>query len=254
MDADYSPWARHAALAVLRMLRPHALIGGRKLRVGRNFDGGYVMLDRFDQVEACYSLGINDDVSWDLDMALRGKPIFQYDPTIEALPLDHSLFHWTPSWIGSVADASTNRETLENAVASNGHASCGNLALKCDIEGAEWPLLQTTPNAVLKQFSQMVFEIHWLGMLAQAEHSDNIRLGIANLTQSHHVVHVHANNHSDWMIVGGIPIPETLELTLMRKNEGEFVPSQEHFPTALDMPCRKGRADLELGTFNYGPV
>lgn len=251
MIVDFSPWARHAALGVLRMLRPYDCHNSRKVRVGRNFDGGYVMVDDFEDVDACYSLGINDDVSWDLDMALKGCQIYQYDPTIEALPQQHPNFHWSPLWIGGSADPKEQRETLEGLVHRNGHDDSTNLVLKCDIEGAEWPLLQSTPNSVLKQFKQMVFEIHSMGMLAQLEHSDNVRVAIANLVASHHVVHVHANNFSEWTIVGGIPVPETLEITLLRKDSGEFSVSQERFPTRLDMPCKRGRADLELGKFEF---
>jgi hypothetical protein len=78
--------AHQMALSVLRPLRPHRVDGLDKVRLGRFFDGGYVMLDAFDGVLAAYSLGINDDVSWDLDMAARGVPVFQYDHTIEAPP------------------------------------------------------------------------------------------------------------------------------------------------------------------------
>ena len=36
------------------------------IRVGRDNDGGYVMVNDFDDVKNAYSCGINDDVSWDL--------------------------------------------------------------------------------------------------------------------------------------------------------------------------------------------
>lgn len=248
---DLSPSVTHMALGALRLLRPHTLAGATKTRVGRFFDGGYAMVDRFEGTEAAYSLGINDDVSWDIDMALRGVPVFQYDPTIERLPEEHELFHWQPKWIGGRVDAEANMETLESLIEQNGHQNCRNMVLKCDIEGGEWPLLQLTPNRVLRQFRQMVFEIHSLGFLAERTHADNVRRAFLNLTASHHVVHVHGNNFAAWTVVGGVPVPSVLEVTLMRKDEGLFTPSEEIFPTSLDMPCNAHAADLYLGRFEY---
>ena len=59
------------AISIPRMLLPHRLDGLAKDRLSRLFDAGYVMLDRFVDV-AAYTLGINDDVSWDRDIAAQG--------------------------------------------------------------------------------------------------------------------------------------------------------------------------------------
>ena len=248
---DLSPAATFMALDTLRMLRPRKLIGSDKIRLGRLHDGGYVMVDRLDNIEAAYSLGINDDVSWDLDVAARGVPCFQYDPTIDALPQQHPLFNWKPVWIGGDVDPSANRETLESLIVQNGHEKSSSLILKCDIEGAEWSLLQQTPSRVLRQFRQMVFEFHNLGMLADPHHGNNVRNAFLNLTSSHYVVHVHANNFAGWQVVGGIPVPAVIELTLLRKDEGEFGLSDETFPMELDMSCNSESADMYLGRFEY---
>lgn len=248
---DLSPSVTHMALGALRMLRPHRLDGASKIRVGRFFDGGYAMIDRFDEIGAAYSLGINDDVSWDLDIAARGIPVFQYDPTIEAVPEQHELFSWRPVWIGGVVDPGANMETLESLIDQNGHKNRNDLMLKCDIEGGEWPLLQNTPNRVLRQFRQMVFEIHNLGYLANMYDANNVRKAFLNLTASHNVVHIHANNFAGWQVVGGIPVPAVIEVTMIRKDEGSFSVSDEVFPTPLDMPCNSNLADMYLGRFEY---
>ena len=248
---DSSLGVRYVALSVLQMLRPHRVAGASKVRVGRFFDGGYAMLDRFTGVSAAYSLGINDDVSWDLDMARRGIPVFQYDHTIERLPGEHPLFHWEKICIGGQVDESAGVATIESLIKKNGHERADDMILKCDIEGAEWLALRTTPVSVLRQFRQIVLEVHGFHMLADPQHAENIRTSILNLTASHRVVHVHANNFAPWAIVGGMPVPCVLEFTLARIDEGEFSVSDEVFPTALDMPCYSERADYYLGRFEY---
>ncbi len=243
--------SRHRALHVMRMLRPQQMEGAKKVRVGRMFDGGYVMLDRFEGVTAVYSLGINDDTSFDMDFARRDIPIYQYDHTIERLPATHDHFHWHKTAIGGAVDDAANIITIAEAVARNGHAGNSNMILKCDIEESEWVALRVTPSSVLRQFRQIVVEIHNFGYLGHPQHAEGVRETIEQLTACHRVVHVHGNNHAPMYVIGGLPIPAVLELTLVRADEGTFIPSNERFPTPLDMPCRCDKADLYLGDFDF---
>lgn len=247
---DISPETAMRVRDVMRHLRPHRLVGASKIRIGRFHDGGYVMIDRFDGSEAAYSLGINDDVSWDMDIARLGVPVFQYDHTIPGPPEHHPLFKWEPICISGIPDG-PGMESLEGLIRRNGHEQSKQLILKCDIEGSEWLLLQNTPASVLKQFSQIVIEIHSMEFLLDEQHANNVRRSIMNLTAHHHVVHVHANNYAPLMVMGGYPVPNVMELTLMRKDAGEFVPSDEVFPTPLDMPCHSSTADVFLGAFAF---
>ena len=251
MLIDHSVEVTHAAQNVLGMLRPKKLLGARKIRVGRSFDGGYAMIDMFDGIDAAYSLGINDDVSWDLDIAKMGIPLFQYDPTISNLPQEHKLFNWEPVWIGGQEDKENNVQSLENLIIKNGHSGSRNLLMKCDIEGSEWSMLQYTPNSVLSQFKQMVFEIHDLKFIAEREHLDNVRDAIFNLTLSHNLVHIHGNNYGGWTVVGGIPLPNVIEVTMIRKDFGEFIDSDEIFPSTIDMPCNREMSDMFIGNFLF---
>lgn len=248
---DLSKNATHMVKDVLRLLRPHSLVGARKVRVGRFFDGGYVMLDRFTDVGVAYSLGINDDVSWDLDMAAHGISIFQYDHTIDGPPEQHPLFHWEPVCISGGVDDAAGRQTLEALIKRNGHEGRTDMILKCDIEGAEWELLRVTPVSILRGFRQIVIELHNMAFLTDVHHGNNVRLALLNLTATHRVVHVHANNFAPYEIVGGVPVPAVLELTLARIDEGEFCLSSENFPTSIDMPCHSEAADFYLGSFNF---
>ena len=62
------------------------------VRIGRDYDGGYVMADPGEDGIA-YSFGIGNDVSWDSGMARRGYEIFMYDITIDSPPSTHFRFH-----------------------------------------------------------------------------------------------------------------------------------------------------------------
>ena len=239
-------------LEILRMLSPSRAAGVEKVRIGRNHgDGGYVMLNDFSNITAAYSLGIKDDVTWDLDVAGKGIPIYQYDHTIDALPCEHHMFHWSKIGIGD-SDPNIPLVPLHELMTRNGHgADCGDLLLKCDIEGHEWRMLATMPSNMLGKFRQIVIECHGFSHVNQPDYAAIVAEGVRAMTLRHKVVHVHANNNSAYAIVGGVPVPTTLEFTLARIDAYDLSPSDEVFPTALDRPCSPHRVDYSLGRFVF---
>jgi hypothetical protein len=70
------------------LLKPMDVVSGEMIRVGSDFDGGYIMLNKHLDNALAYSLGIGDDVSWDLALARRGTKVFQFDHTIPHFPLE----------------------------------------------------------------------------------------------------------------------------------------------------------------------
>jgi hypothetical protein len=237
------------ALRVLRALTPRKAVGLEKIRVGRDFDGGYVMLDDFAGIRAAYSLGIGDDVSWDIDVADRGIDLYQYDHTIDSMPRWHPRFHWYQ--YGISASPSERFVTLPRALADHGHSEQDELLLKCDIEGAEWAVLAAMKPEELRPFRQIVMELHGFQMLDRPDFRARAERAVATLTANHTVVHVHANNNSAYSIVGAVPVPAAMEITLVRSDAASLVPNDQTFPTSLDMPSNPHRADFCLGLFTF---
>lgn len=238
---------RENALRILRLLKPCDAIEGDMIRVGRDYDGGYIMLDKgLDHVNA-YSLGIGDDVSWDLQMAYRGCVVFQYDHTIERLPIEHENFRWSKIPIGRSEVPSDNIKTIAELIDNNSHGSNNDLILKMDIEGGEWFALEEVRSEILVQFSQIVIEFHWLTNLHDVNLLRRFICVLEKLNLTHQVVHVHANNYSSIAYIEGVIMPDSLEVTYVRKSDCEFKPSYKVYPTTLDMPCDSNSGDIFLG-------
>jgi hypothetical protein len=246
---DDSDGVQRTVLAILKRLEPMRAAEHKKLRIGKQCDGGYVMLDDFEGITAAYSIGICDEVSWDLTMAERGIDVFQYDHTIDALPLEHARFHWAKKGLG--ASVTDELETLPRLIEMNGHRGRSDLLLKCDIEGCEWEVLAALPPDCLRQFRQIVLEIHYLERLTDPDFAMLVERAVAVLTADHRVIHVHANNHRPYSIVGGVPLPSVLEMTLVRAHDVRLETTDEVFPSPLDTPCYRGRADFSLGPFRF---
>lgn len=251
-ELDFSMKSQKRVLESLDLLKIWSVVGQKKTRIGAENDGGYVMLDDFSEVGAAYSIGISNDVSWDMNIANMNIPVFQYDHTIDQLPDHHPLFNWKRIGIGLVDNPEAQITSLETAVRDNNHAKLNDIILKLDAEGVEWDIFSSANENLLRQFRQIVCEFHHLNRLSDAAYAQAMHNAILNLTRNHRVIHVHGNNYSSWSLAGGVPIPETIEITFVRADDNkQLIPSNELFPTELDRPNHPHRADLYLGKFMF---
>ena len=254
---------------IVSLLSPMDVQDGTYVRVGRDFDGGYVMLDNFhkENVDAAYSFGINNDVSWDEAVAGRGIDVFMFDHTIEGLPKHHPRFHYFKTGVAGRRKGEQTK-TLSELLADNNHATCNNLLMKMDIEGGEWDVFDETPSDVIGRFSQIVLELHELSPdTCDRDYLSKVNV-LKKINQTHQCVHVHANTYclqanarcvqADTSFVpvwiGDLVLPPMLEVTYVRRADvkDKLVANTRLFPTRIDQPTFEGLPDLYLGSFQ-GP-
>jgi hypothetical protein len=232
-------------------LNPYTIQGLNKIRLGNPFDGGYVVVDQLSHISAAYSLGIGDNVSWDLEIAKRGIPVFQYDNTVSGSPINHSLFKFYQLEVGSRYNLPKKITTIQNIMQEHGHQLDHNLILKIDIEGAEWKVFDSIDVKLLRNFQQIVCEFHDFSKVIHSEWYERAMRVFSKLTVYHRVVHVHANNWAPLLIVANVPFPDVLEVTFFRSDNHYFIESQETFPTQIDYPNNPKCADIFLGNFKF---
>jgi hypothetical protein len=237
------------ALSVLRLLEPRKAIGFDKVRLGRNFDGGYVMLDDFADVGAALSLGINDDASWDLDIAQRNIPVQQFDHTIDRGPANHPLITFHKVAVAA-ADA-PGALSLDSIVRHHLAGGDRRAILKMDIEGHEWVALRAASLSTLDRFAQIVCEFHLLQHIAEPEYTELFRLVLDKLRQHFEVVHVHGNNSWPMVNVSNVALPALLEVTFANRRYYQFAETNEVFPTAIDQPNVPSVPEIRLGCFKF---
>jgi hypothetical protein len=233
----------------LALLQPVAVRNVGKIRVGRDLDGGYVMLDDFERIGAALSLGIADDVSWDEDVAAHDINVLQFDPSVSAPPVENARFRFESLRV--VPHDTEGGISLDTIVRSKIEDSNAMLLLKIDIEGAEWDVFNAVDESVLSRFSQVVCEFHDLDRLAEPAFGRRARRVFEKLARTHAVTHVHGNNCSNFANVGNVIVPQVLEVSFALRDIYAFSETVESFPTALDRPNQPGRADLFLGSFQF---
>jgi uncharacterized protein YoxC len=246
----WTPEAGERVRSILALLSPVAVPDVAKVRLGRDQDGGYVMLDDFAGIATALSLGIADDISWDLDIAARGVRVLQFDPTVSAPPQAHRLLHFEPLLVA--ADDCVGKISLSSIVLTRAGAPDAPLLLKMDIEGSEWEVFDATDGMMLSRFKQIVCEFHTLDRLGEEEFGNRAEAVFKKLAATHFVYHVHGNNCANFASVGNIVVPQSLEVSFALRSAYRTARNTEVFPTSLDHPNQPGRADLYLGEFRFG--
>lgn len=215
----------------------------KKRRIGRQHDGGYVMIEPFSSQKIAYSVGICDDVSWDKEMAGYGYEVYQYDHTIISLPEENEAFHWKKIGLTGLMETDELKK-LDTVIRDNGHENCMGMVLKMDIEGYEWDLLRTCDQEILNQFDQIIMEIHWLNDSCSF---DKIIQGLEKLMLSHAVVHIHGNNYRYTTFCGDMITPDVMEITLIKRELYHMQPEKNICMGRMDQVNRPNSQDIWIG-------
>lgn len=222
--------------------------GHELVRIGRAHDGGYIMLDDFHEGGIAYSFGISGEISWDKDAASRGYDVFMYDHTIESLPEENSRFHFFKLGISDGRTQDELLKTLEYLIAQNHHEQEHNMILKMDVEGTEWGFLECVSSEVLKQFNQMTFEFH---ALINPENPELVLQVFRKINRTHQLIHLHANNNCDYVLINGKKFCDLLECTYVIREKYKINADYDvTLPLSVDAQNVEDYPEIELGKWN----
>lgn len=203
------------------------------IRIGRDHDGGYVIVDDIKKDDFLISMGISDDVSFEQGMSSMVSGIHLYDYSIKELPdeVENSVFF--------IEKITNNSKHIFDRVPNN-----KDLILKIDIEGSEWGFFESLSDDHMNRFKQIVVEIHWFSKDAIVGPRDCPIHIIEKINKTHQIVALHPNNYSQTVVVNKkLIVPQVIELTLLRKTDYEFS-DYDSVPRELFMPNNPDAADI----------
>lgn len=216
----------------------------RLTRIGREEDGGYVLLDDFNSSMRAYSFGVADDVSWEKELVERtGMYAFLYDPTIANVPEEHAQFTWSQKGIGGMDNPGDKIYSMRTLLEENGDLGNKNLILKMDVEGAEWEFIKNTDTDIIDNFRQIVFELH---NMLDVKKNDEIVSCLSKLKQTHETVWVHGNNCTRIESADGLIMPNCLEILFLNKKYYQFEKCKYHYSIDLDRANKPDVEDIAL--------
>lgn len=218
----------------------------QKVRLGRQYDGGYVICPelKYDCILGC---GVANDVSFENDLLNQtGKiPCYLFDGTINCLPMKREEFRFIKKNIGSdETDTTTNL--------SDWLKEYKNIFLKMDIEGGEYDwynFLINEPENTLDSINQIVLELH--DIKTKNERAKKI---LNLILKNFYIIHIHGNNCCDYAYdeFDECMFFNVFEITFLNKRcFNKFEPSDEEFPTSYDMQNIDNRSELYLYTYPF---
>lgn len=228
---------------LLVKLRPQKT-GYELLRVGGDFDGGYLLPDDIAGISAVFSPGVGAESSFESFFANAGAKIFMADPTVDQPVISHPLFYFEKKFISGT---DTSESYSLNGWIKKYAAESDDLILQMDIEGAEYSAFLSCTNETLEKFRVIVCEFHNFEMVFSQFGFDIINEIIERLTQKFIVAHIHPNNTQPVYEVGNLVVPTVFEVTLLRRDRvnGDFGSVDKiHHP--LDSPCNPYLPDKTL--------
>lgn len=234
--------------SIYYMLSIKEVLGYKKIRVGRNFDGGYILLNDLKNIKFGYSFGISRELSFDKELADKNIDVFMYDHTIDKLFLNNSRFHWKKIGLTGRNTTKKNMKTLSELIEENGHSNENNMILKMDIESYEWDVLQNLPIKNLLQFKYIVGEFHFF-----SSGKINYYKILKKLQETHQIFHIHCNNCEGIIELDGSLICSALEISFVQKEGYNFIEDKNIYPIkGLDYNNCQKRKDISnlINLFN----
>jgi len=215
-------------------------------RYGNDADGGYVLDSRITPETVCLSLGISNEVSFDLEISKLIARSEMYDFSILGLPLEvpKSTFHR----LGISSDPREGFIPLEEAIERI--ESSAPIILTMDIEGDEWDSLATCNRLALERCTQIVVEFHNLQLLPLRADFDSLMDQFSQQMTNFAVVNVHGNNWDSFHIIHGVPMPNVIEVTYLRRDWLESLQSSINtHERNLNYANNPARPDFVLESF-----
>ncbi len=228
---------------ILKYLKPKST-DLRKIRLGPNQDGGYVVPEfALQNCSALFTYGVGNEIGFEVDFTKKyNKPVYTFDHTIS----------WTvPSFLNHKLEGLGFKENCDDFI--NHYVSkniSGEVFLKVDIEGAEYDYFNRVDHDFLgDKVMGLCLEIHWLD---NKDYQKDFIEMMDKLSKYFTLIHTHANNWGDLFNYEGYEIYNVYELTFINnKYIGESTNNNEIYPIdGLDYPNNPSKPDFKFNFFN----
>ena len=207
-------------------------IGKDLIRLGPKGDGGYLVPNDLEGIEACFSPGVCEVSDFEKDCADIGMKVFMADKSVDKPATTHDLFHFIKKYVG----VTTNDDfiTIDNWVSESLPNSQSDLLLQIDIEGYEYEVFLAMSDSLMHRYRIIVAEFHDLDQLWNRPFFQLASRAFEKILQTHTCVHIHPNNITPCLNKGGVSIPTTMEFTFIRKDRIKNAKPAIKFPHPLD--------------------
>ena len=161
----------------------------KKIRVGSQFDGGYVIINDIGSYDCIISCGIGNNVEFEnqLSKLYPDLPVYCFDGTINYFP-QHSINNLT--FVNKNVGINNSNKTTNLFDLLERYDQ---IFMKMDIEGAEFDYFHAFPEKYFSKIKQLVLEIHDIVEYSNMSSQSAWQVR-GKLSRYYHIFHAHANN------------------------------------------------------------
>lgn len=187
-----------------------------KIRLGANRDGGYVFGDNIGNYDCYISAGVSDEESFSRDFiakyGMNKSQCFAFDSTIVDYPYEYTkeITFIKKNIDPAQTDTTTNLKEYNEIYR--------NIFLKMDIEGGEYPWLESLNESDLKHYKQITMEFHGINDDSWNTSYQTKVNCLKKLANTHYLIHAHGNNWAGARHIHDSLVPDVIELTYIRKD------------------------------------
>ena len=217
-------------------------IGINLIRLGDDGDGGYLIPDDLTNLDKNYSAGIGLLTKFENDLqnkySIDSMMLDFNNINKNILPKNSQFFKKKLSLFSN-----ENQITINDWIDNKDEE----IILKIDIEGDEYMNLASITNEKLMKVRILIVELHDLRNLRNLIFLRNFDKIISKLIQFFYPCHLHINNMSKVINIGGFKVPDMLEMTFIRKDRvKDFNFNYSKLPNKLDKKTVKDKEEIIL--------
>lgn len=236
-------------VSLIKKLAPVSVAGIPLVRFGSAYDGGYLIPDDLDDIEACFSPGVGALIDFENDCLSKGMKVFLADNTIDENTLPLGKFNYTNKNIGSYSTETLI--TIDEWVKSSDVKSSSDLLLQMDIEGHEYAAISNLSKDTQNWFRIIAVEFHGLNNLWGKDFFITASEVFNKLLETHMCVHIHPNNWDPFVKKDNIKIPISCEFTFLRKDRIKSYSKVTVLPHPLDTDNAQHNRTMVLPSIWY---
>ena len=217
------------------------------LRVGGDGDGGYLMPDILQNIDYCFSPGVDFTANFELELSEKYNiKSFMADASVSGPPFSNKNFSFLKKFLGN----NTNEQfiTLSDWIKVSKINDSNNLILQMDIEGSEYDVLSYEDSQTLARFSSMIIEFHGFHNIFDKNFFRMASSIFEKIYKNFVICHVHPNNCSGLATLKGIDVPRVFEVTFIRNDLYQKIKDNNEvfLPHKLDIRNIKSSPELRM--------
>lgn len=192
------------------LIRPIILKQNKMKRYGSKGDGGYVVSKKaIEKSSFLISGGIESNNEFEIELAKLGILGVQIDNSIDLPPKFHENLEFIKATLGDLSEVDINNLTKKFPKNKSG-------ILKLDIEGSEYSVLESIHD--FNRFNAIIIELHELFLITDDIFWESFKKILIRLKNTHNVIYISPNNCCGYSIIGGVPVPNIMEITWVKKS------------------------------------